>query len=493
MGTKLYVGNLSFNTTETDLQDLFAQAGAVSEVTLMQDKFTGKSRGFAFVTMGNEADAQKAITDFNGKTVEGRPLTVNEARPREARPGGGGRRSRWLWRRRGRLRRRWRRLRRRWRRLRRRWWRRTPRRRRRAAPRALTGQKQQFSKSAWGNPGAFLFHRGPRLDPKLPFAADRADRRTGCHKKMQIVTRKVLPTLRQPDIVGGIRTNYAANSGNNSMTKFTKIALTIALTAGMTAATQAQISYTGGTYLQDFDSVGAAVNTDACRLVRRHRNGCRHATDSGRAGTGVYLRWPAVILVHAGVNLVGERALGSLCFSEHPRRHYANVDFTNNLGFNIYQFTVTYNGEQWRNGGSTVRNVLALQLSLYGTTWCFGSGWLSTCDQLRFHLGTAVSWMATLRRTGSRDRWDLFADPRRFRMDPYFTCAGLIIDDTGSDAEIAVDDFTFSGHSRALRLHASRRGHPALRTALPAPAQVRLTDFRSSKNPALNGAGFFLA
>ena len=90
MGTKLYVGNLSFNTTETDLQDLFAQAGAVSEVTLMQDKFTGKSRGFAFVTMANEADAQKAITDFNGKTVEGRPLTVNEARPREARPGGGG-------------------------------------------------------------------------------------------------------------------------------------------------------------------------------------------------------------------------------------------------------------------------------------------------------------------------------------------------------------------------------------------------------------------
>jgi cold-inducible RNA-binding protein len=91
MGTKLYVGNLSFNTTETDLQDLFAQVGQVNEVMLMQDKFTGKSRGFAFVTMGNEADAQKAITELNGKTVEGRPLTVNEARPREPRaPGGGG-------------------------------------------------------------------------------------------------------------------------------------------------------------------------------------------------------------------------------------------------------------------------------------------------------------------------------------------------------------------------------------------------------------------
>src|SRR5688500_2003360 len=91
MGTKLYGGNLSFNTTETDLQDMFAAVGPVQEVTLMQDKFTGKSRGFAFVTMTTEADAQKAITEFNGKTVEGRPLTVNEARPREARPPGGGR------------------------------------------------------------------------------------------------------------------------------------------------------------------------------------------------------------------------------------------------------------------------------------------------------------------------------------------------------------------------------------------------------------------
>src|SRR6266480_3433109 len=90
MGTKLYVGNLSFNTTETDLQDLFAQAGAVQDVMLMQDKFTGKSRGFAFVTMATDQEAQNAITQFNGKTVEGRALTVNEARPREARPQGGG-------------------------------------------------------------------------------------------------------------------------------------------------------------------------------------------------------------------------------------------------------------------------------------------------------------------------------------------------------------------------------------------------------------------
>jgi cold-inducible RNA-binding protein len=90
MGNKLYVGNLSFNTTETDLQDLFGQAGSVREVMLIQDKFTGKSRGFAFVTMGSDEEAQSAINQFHGKPLDGRPITVNEARPREDRPSGGG-------------------------------------------------------------------------------------------------------------------------------------------------------------------------------------------------------------------------------------------------------------------------------------------------------------------------------------------------------------------------------------------------------------------
>jgi RNA recognition motif-containing protein len=90
MGTKLYVGNLPFNTTENELQELFAQAGAVQEVTLMQDRFTGKSRGFAFVTMGSDEEAQNAISKLNGQSIEGRPLTVNEARPREPRAPGGG-------------------------------------------------------------------------------------------------------------------------------------------------------------------------------------------------------------------------------------------------------------------------------------------------------------------------------------------------------------------------------------------------------------------
>ncbi|RKX33952.1 MAG: RNA-binding protein [Verrucomicrobia bacterium] len=90
MSTKLYVGNLSFDSNEQDLQDLFAEAGAVTDVAIIQDKFTGRSRGFGFITMGSEEDAQKAVTMFHGKNVGGRDLTVNEARPREDRSGGGG-------------------------------------------------------------------------------------------------------------------------------------------------------------------------------------------------------------------------------------------------------------------------------------------------------------------------------------------------------------------------------------------------------------------
>ena len=90
MSMKLYVGNLSFNTTENDLQDAFAAHGTVSEVNLMMDRSTGRSRGFAFVTMATPEEAQKAIDALNGKELGGRALTVNIARPREERPGGGG-------------------------------------------------------------------------------------------------------------------------------------------------------------------------------------------------------------------------------------------------------------------------------------------------------------------------------------------------------------------------------------------------------------------
>jgi RNA recognition motif-containing protein len=90
MSRKLFVGNLPYETMEQDLETLFGQAGQVETVTVMRDRVTGRARGFAFVEMASDDDAQKAITQLNGHQLGGRALTVNEARPQAARPGGGG-------------------------------------------------------------------------------------------------------------------------------------------------------------------------------------------------------------------------------------------------------------------------------------------------------------------------------------------------------------------------------------------------------------------
>ncbi len=90
MEIKLYVGNLSYSTTEDDLRTLFAQAGTVQSVTIIKDRDTGRSKGFAFVEMATQVEAQQAISKFNGQNLQDRALTVNLARPREERPRGGG-------------------------------------------------------------------------------------------------------------------------------------------------------------------------------------------------------------------------------------------------------------------------------------------------------------------------------------------------------------------------------------------------------------------
>jgi cold-inducible RNA-binding protein len=90
MSNKLFVGNLSFKTTENDLQDAFAAFGTVNEANLMMDRMTNRPRGFGFVTMSSAEEAQKAIDGLNGKDMDGRALVVNVARPREDRPAGGG-------------------------------------------------------------------------------------------------------------------------------------------------------------------------------------------------------------------------------------------------------------------------------------------------------------------------------------------------------------------------------------------------------------------
>ena len=104
MGSKIYVGGLPYSTSETQLQDLFAQHGTVESVKVITDRYTGQSRGFGFVEMASSEEANTAITALNGTQLEGRTLTVNEARPLEARSGGrggfgggrgGGKRDRW--------------------------------------------------------------------------------------------------------------------------------------------------------------------------------------------------------------------------------------------------------------------------------------------------------------------------------------------------------------------------------------------------------------
>lgn len=90
MSSKLFVGNLSFKTTENELQDAFAAHGTVLEANLMMDRATGRPRGFGFVTMSTPEEAEKAIEALHGKDLGGRALTVNIARPREERPAGGG-------------------------------------------------------------------------------------------------------------------------------------------------------------------------------------------------------------------------------------------------------------------------------------------------------------------------------------------------------------------------------------------------------------------
>ena len=89
MSTKLYVGNLSFDTTEQSLTELFAAAGTVQSATIIEDRETGRSRGFGFVEMSSKAEGEKAIADLDGKEIEGRNLKVNEAKPRDSNGGGG--------------------------------------------------------------------------------------------------------------------------------------------------------------------------------------------------------------------------------------------------------------------------------------------------------------------------------------------------------------------------------------------------------------------
>jgi hypothetical protein len=227
------------------------------------------------------------------------------------------------------------------------------------------------------------------------------------------------------------------------MTKFTKIALTIALTTGMAAAVQAQISYTGGTYTQDFDSMGSTGTTTPIGWFVGTGTGAAVVGTTVIAGTGSGTAGGNYNFGVAGVNVVGERALGSLASSSTQRD--TEVHFTNNMGFDITQFTIGYDGEQWRNGDLTTvaANTLTLQLSTDGLTWT--------------SLGSAFNFASPINSGGPSGALDGNASANRiagiggtFNLSTSILAGSTFFlrwadaDDSGIDDGIAIDNFTFS-------------------------------------------------
>ena len=225
------------------------------------------------------------------------------------------------------------------------------------------------------------------------------------------------------------------------MTRLSKTVFTIALVAGMAAAAQAQISYTGGTYSQNFDSMGATGTTTPTGWFVGSGTGLAATGTTVIAGTGSSTAGGNYNFGVTGVNVVGERALGSLASGTLGQRD-TEVDFMNNLGFSITQFTISYDGEQWRNGGSTVPNVLTLQLSLDGTSW------VSLGAAFNFTSPINTSTAATLDGNASANRvagiGGTYIPSTPISNGSVFYLRWADPDDTGADSAIALDNFTFS-------------------------------------------------
>jgi hypothetical protein len=224
------------------------------------------------------------------------------------------------------------------------------------------------------------------------------------------------------------------------MKLLTRLGLAAAVVSGLVTAAQAQISYTGGTYTQDFDSMGAAGTTTPTGWFAGTGTGAAVITTTVIAGTGSATAGGNYNFGIAGTNGVGERALGSLASASTQRD--TEVDFTNNLGFNITQFSISYDGEQWRNGGSTVPNVLTLQLSLDGTTWVSLGAAFNFTSPINTSTGSALDGNASANRVAGIG--GTFTPSTAILNGSVFYLRWADPDDTGSDAALAVDNFTFS-------------------------------------------------
>ncbi len=223
------------------------------------------------------------------------------------------------------------------------------------------------------------------------------------------------------------------------MKLLSKIALTVALVAGMTAAAQAQISYTGGTYTQDFDSMGATGTTTPTGWFAGTGTVAIIGT-TVVAGTGSSTAGGNYNFGVAGVNVIGERALGSLASASTQRD--SEVRFTNNMGLDITEFTIGYDGEQWRNGGSTVPNVLAMQYSTDGINWTSLGAAFNFTSPINTSTASALDGNAAANRVAGIG--GTYTPTVSIPNGSVFYLRWADIDDTGSDAGIALDNFTFS-------------------------------------------------
>ena len=223
---------------------------------------------------------------------------------------------------------------------------------------------------------------------------------------------------------------------------FSKIALTVAVAAGMTAAAQAQISYTGGTYAQDFDSMGVAGTTTPAGWFAGSGTGAANTTATVIPGTGTGTAGGNYNFGVAGTNAVTDRALGSLASAGLQRD--TEIDITNNTGFDFTQFFINYDGEQWRSGGPTsVPNTLTLQISLTGLT----GSWVSLGSAFNFtspingQAAAALDGNAAANRVGGIGGIYTSATPIVNGSTFYLRWADP--DDAGTDNAVAIDNFTF--------------------------------------------------
>ncbi len=263
-------------------------------------------------------------------------------------------------------------------------------------------------------------------------------------KNLQVQAKKVLSFLAPTDKVAALqKINSGKNHRENWMKLLSKTALTVALVAGMSAAAQAQISYTGGTYTENFDSMGATGTTTPTGWFAGTGTGAAVTTTAVTPGTGSSNIGGNYNFGVAGVNPVTDRALGSLASVSTQRD--SELHITNNAGFDITEFTLTYDGEQWRVGGTTsVANTLTLQISYTGLS----GSWVNLGAAFNFTSPIVSGTAGALDGNAAANRvagiGGTYVPTTPIANGAIFYLRWADPDDANSDNGIALDNFSFS-------------------------------------------------